>query len=151
MRRIFTLFLVFASTNMTPDDHVVAFVRDGHPRQGGECRGHDDDDDVASFAKRDDVCGVGGVYVSELFAGQSDEGGQDEIGQDVFRALPHVSLLRWRGIVDLRLRDAVRITFSSVLLLYFGDGLGSERFGQGGGKKTCGSFFMEGRPRSWKR
>ena len=34
------------------------------------------------FAKRDDVCGVGGVYVSELFAGQSDEGGQDEIGQD---------------------------------------------------------------------
>ena len=34
MRGIFTLFLVFASTNMTPDDHVVAFVRDGHIRQG---------------------------------------------------------------------------------------------------------------------
>ena len=91
---------------------------------GGECGGHDDDD-VALFAKRDDVCGVGGVCVSELFTGQSDEGGQDEIGQDVFRALPHVPLLRWRGIVDLRLRDALRITFSSVLLIHFGDGLGS--------------------------
>ena len=109
---------------MTLDGHAAAFVRDGHIRQGGVCGGHDDDD-VALFAKRDDVCGVGGVCVSELFAGQSDEGGQDEIGQDVFRALPHVPLLRWRGIVDLRLRDAVRITFSSVLLLHFGDGLGS--------------------------
>ena len=29
-----SLFLVFASTNMTPDDHVAAFVRDGHTRQG---------------------------------------------------------------------------------------------------------------------
>ena len=89
------------------------------------------------------MCGVGGVHVSELFAGQSDEGGQDEIGQNVFRALPHVPLLRWRGIVDLRLRDAVRITFSSVLLLHFGDGLGSERFRQGGGRRRAGLFLWK--------
>ena len=122
---------------MTPDDHVVAFVRDGHIRQGENA-----EDMMMMMLRRlrNEMTCVG---LEEEVAGQSDEGGQDEIGQDVFRALPHVPLLRWRGIVDLRLRDAVRITFSSVLLLHFGDGLGSERFGQGGGRRRAGLFLWK--------